>query len=229
MSDDHDDPIAAPVETTTVAPVLVPPPRPARARRRHSRRRYRIRRAIALLTLVVIGFGAWFAWELWQPFTGSGTGAVVVTIPAGLSARQIGDLLARAGVIDSGFFFRLRVSLDGDPRLRDGRVTLRHGMSYSAAIGVLTSKPTARHPLAATLRITIPEGFRRTEIAVLAHERGMSGSYMRASRRARGFHPRTYGAPRHLPSLEGFLFPATYYVTRGEPAADLVSQQLAAF
>jgi uncharacterized YceG family protein len=229
MSDDHDDLIALPAEPPApLAPLIVPAARPPR--RRPSRARYRLRRALALAVLVVIGFAAWFAIELFQPFTGSGTGSVRVTIPSGYSARQIGDLLAHDGVVDSGFFFNLRAIVDGDrSKMRAGTFTLRHGMSYAAALTVLTTAPPVSQPTVRAVAITIPEGFTRLQIAVRAHTAGLRGSYLKASRSSRGFHPRSYGAPRHLRDLEGFLFPDTYDLERGEPAVDLVRQQLLAF
>ncbi len=189
-----------------------------------------MRRAVALLTLVVVFFAAWFAFELFQPFTGSGSGTVSVRIPLGYSTREIGDLLARRGVVASGFFFNIRAMLDGDPKLSAGRFALRRDMSYSAALHLLTTSRPANQPLApVATRLTIPEGFTRQQIAVSAHAHGLHGSYIEASRSARGFQPRIYGAPRGLHDLEGFLFPATYDLAPGEDARALVGQQLLAF
>jgi UPF0755 protein len=41
--------------------------------------------------------------------------------------------------------------------------------------------------------------------------------------------PRRYGAPASTPSLEGFLFPATYELPQHAPVEKLVAQQLQAF
>jgi UPF0755 protein len=203
-----------------------PPMRPGGARRRPpSRRRYRRRRALALLGLVVVLFGAWFLIELFQPFTGAGTGTVDVPIPPGFSARQIGDLLAARGVVSSGFFFDLRASLDGDgPKLRHGIVQLRRGMSYSAALTALTTAPAV-----ATIKVTLPEGFTRRQIAALAKADGLTGDYLVASRRSSALDPRSYGASAAVHTLEGFLFPATYFNFPGAGVDKLVGQQLTAF
>lgn len=200
--------------------------RPRDTRRRPpSRRRYRRRRALALLGLVVVLFGAWFLIELFQPFAGPGTGIIEVPIPSGYSARQIGDLLASRGVVSSGFFFDLRASIDGDgPKLRHGIVQLRRGMSYSAALTALTTAPAVT-----TIRVTIPEGFTRRQIAVLARSDGLTGDYLVASRPSSALDPRSYGAPAAVHTLEGFLFPATYFNFPGASVAKLVSQQLTAF
>jgi UPF0755 protein len=203
----------------------LPLTRPVR-RRPPSRRRYRRRRALALLALVVVGFGAWFLIELFQPFAGAGSGTVAVSIPSSDSAHQIGDLLAARGVVSSGFFFDLRASLDGDStKLRHGIIQLRHGMSYAAALTALTTAPAVT-----TISVTIPEGFTRRQIAARAKADGLSGDYLVASRpTVARFNPRIYGASTHVRTLEGFLFPATYFNFPHASVTKLVAQQLAAF
>ena len=203
---------------------------PARARagsrRRSPRARYRRRRAAALLALVVAGFAIWFAIELFQPFTGGGSGVVTVEIPSGADASEIGDVLAAHGVIASSFFFGLRVRLDGDgPKLRHGVITLKRGMSYSAALSVLTATPVVTQ-----IRVTIPEGYTRRQIAALAAQDGLRGSYLVASRPVNaGLRPGSYGAGSGVRTLEGFLFPATYFEFRHGSVKTLVAQQLQAF
>ena len=223
MSEEHDDPDSS-RDDGIGANAPLAPTRPSR-RRQPSRRRYRRRRALALLAMVVVLFGAWFLIELFQPFAGDGSGSVEVSIPPGVSARQIGDLLASRGVVSSGFFFDLRASLAGDgPKLRHGVVQLRHGMSYAAALTALTTAPAV-----VTIKVTIPEGFTRAQIALLAKADGLTGDYLVASRPSAAFDPRTYGASAAVHTLEGFLFPATYFNYPGASVTKLVSAQLAAF
>jgi uncharacterized YceG family protein len=199
---------------------------PRRRPRRPSRRRYRLRRALALTALVLVAFAAWFLIELFQPFTGSGSGVVTVNIPSGAGAAAIGDVLAAHGVVSSSFFFSLRARLDGDgSKLRHGVITLRRGMSYSAALALLTTTPAVTQ-----VRVTIPEGFTRRQIAALAAADGLSGSYLVASRPANaGLDPASFGAAASVHTLEGFLFPATYYEYPHASVKVLVAQQLAAF
>jgi len=198
----------------------------APGRGRRGRARYRRRRAVALLALAIVAFAAWFLIELFQPFAGAGSGIVTLDIPTGENASQIGDQLAAHGVIDSSFFFSLRARLDGDgPKLRHGVITLRHGMSYAAALAVLTTAPAVTQ-----VRVTIPEGYTRRQIAALASADGLSGDYLVASRPANaGFDPRAWGAPASVRTLEGFLFPATYFEYPHGNVRALVAQQLQAF
>jgi UPF0755 protein len=84
-------------------------------------------------------------------------------------------------------------------------------------------------PIPKIVKIVIPEGFTRAQIAVLAHQDGLSGSYLLPSKRSSEIDFAHYGAPAHTPNLEGFLFPATYEMYVGAPASRLVSEQLSAF
>jgi UPF0755 protein len=89
-----------------------------------------------------------------------------------------------------------------------------------------TSKPVA---LPVVVRVLVPEGETRTQIAARAHAAGLTGSYLTASVRSSLLDPAHYGAPPGTPNLEGFLFPATYDLYRGDPASRLVHEQLIAF
>jgi cell division protein YceG involved in septum cleavage len=83
-------------------------------------------------------------------------------------------------------------------------------------------------PPLSIVRITIPEGETRAQIAQIAAAKGLRGSYLKASRRSKLLDPARYGAPHGTHSLEGFLFPATYELFAGASAGQLVSAQLTA-
>ena len=99
------------------------------------------------------------------------------------------------------------------------------------AIDRLTSSKPAPKPVAAPIivRVLIPEGETRPQIAARAHAAGLSGSYLTASKHSPLLDPARYGAPPGAPNLEGFLFPATYDLYRGDPSSRLVHEQLIAF
>jgi uncharacterized YceG family protein len=191
------------------------------------RARRGLRRVVPILVLLVIVAVAGFCFLLFQPFHGQGYGSVTVRIPSGSSAGQIGDLLAAKGVVRSGFFFSLRARLDGDrANLRAGTYRLKRAMPYGEALAALTTAPRA----AATIRVTLPEGPSRAELAPRVRAAGVSGSYLSATARSTALRPTSYGAPPGTRALEGFLFPDTYELRRsGATAKQLVADQLATF
>jgi peptidoglycan lytic transglycosylase G len=181
-------------------------------------RRHPFRLAGAILGLLAL----WFLVELFQPFHGDGSGRVVMTIPKGASISEVGDLLEGEGVVSSSLLFQIRARLDG-ASIYPGRFVLAHDMSYGAAIDAV-SKPALRKETT----ITVPEGYGRRQIAALAREVGLGGDYMKESVRSRYLDPAEYGG-KDARSLEGFLFPDTFVLKPGAPAADLVQLQLQDF
>lgn len=182
------------------------------------------RRLIALgaLGLILLAI-AWFAFSLFEPLRGDGDGKPVrVTIPQGSSLSQIADRLEKSGVIADAGFFQLRARISGHSGdLLPGTYELRKDMSFAAALDALQEGVPPN-----VVRVSIPEGLSRKEIARLT--KGLRGNYVRATRRSPALDPRDYGA-EHPTSLEGFLFPATYELKKGQRVQRLAKQQLEQF
>ncbi len=176
---------------------------------------------IAALTVVVVVF----LWLLFQPFAGDGDGKVRILIPKQTGVGEVAEILDNAGVVSSAFLFEVRTTVSGSRGdLKPGRYTLREGMSYGAAISALKKGPPHN-----VVHVVVPEGVGRIEIAKIAKKDGISGRYMKASKRSVALDPHDYGAPKGTASLEGFLFPATYELKRGARASTFVEHQLQAF
>jgi UPF0755 protein len=183
-------------------------------------------RGLRRLAVVAGGIAALaFLWALFQPLAGSGGGPVQVTIPRDAGVSRIGDILDRKGIVPSSLLFVLRARLGGDSGdLKPGLYTLREHMTYGDVLHELVNGPGSD-----LFRLTIPEGLSRREIAPRARAAGVKGDYLAASADARRMPYRRYGLSAPPPSLEGFLFPATYELRRGTRADVLVEKQLAAF
>ncbi len=190
------------------------------------RRRSTLVRVGAIVALILAAVLIWFCVELFQPFHGSGHGSVTVTVPPRAGARQVGDTLARDGVVASGFFFYLRATLAGDRgKLLAGTYHLKLGMSYGQALKALTTAP----PAARTTNVTVVPGETRAQVNAILRSQGIPGSYLNATRRSPLLNPTAYGAPASTPSLEGFLFPDTYQLREPVTLSALISDQLKTF
>ena len=161
-----------------------------------------------MLALAALAVGAALVWllvALFQPFTGDGSGKVVVEIPKGATADEIADILDDKGVVSSSSLFRIRLTLSGHgDDIEAGTYTLASGMSYSAAIDELTAPPGTNQ-----ITVTVPEGYTIDQIDELAAEAGLEGDYKKAVSHAKGFDASKYGAggrrqPRGVP-LSGDL------------------------
>jgi UPF0755 protein len=229
---------AAPPRRTRSKTQVTAPPRPTIRRngqglpgpRRPTGAGGRWRRRFAVvIAAALLGGALWFINSTFQPFHGAGSGGVRVVIPAGTDAGQIGDKLEQAGVIDSSFFFNVNATLTmrrGD--LRNGSYLLRKGMTNGEAIEALMQGPKAK--VVKTFTVTIPEGRSRREAAPLVRQSGVEGDYLKATARPQfRSRARKLGLPKDTKTLEGFLFPATYSMTAGATANNLVDKQLDAF
>ena len=165
----------------------------------------------------------WFVVSLFQPFAGDpGSRKTVKIEPGGVG--DIGSKLADEGIVSSGFFFQLRATIDGKrSALKPGTYTLRENMTYSDAITELEKGPPAN-----TIQVSVPEGRSRSEISDAIGESGLKGDYEKATRKSSKLNPRRYGASG-AKDLEGFLWPSTYELKRGQDVKLLVDKQLAAF
>jgi UPF0755 protein len=200
--------------------------RPVKHRRPPGQRHSWVGRSASLIALVLAVGLAWFLVELFQPFGSSPHGHVTVTIVPHASASQIGNELAADKVIASSFFFSLRATLAGDRSdLRSGTYHLQLGMSYHAVLAALTKVPKA----AKTSQLTIAEGHTRQYVARLLRQQRIRGNYLAETRHSPLLDPHAYGAPRHVASLEGFLFPDTFTLVDPIRTSALVADQLKDF
>ncbi len=183
-------------------------------------RRHPFRVVGALVALLAL----WFLAALFQPFHGDGSGRVAVTVPKGASVSEVGDILDQKGVVSSSNLFQVRVTLAGKRSdLYPGHFTLAHDMSYGDAIDALS-----KAPVKTVTTVTIPEGYSRRQAAPLVAEDGLTGSYVKESVHSKYLNPAKYGG-KGAKNLEGFLFPDTFELKPGAPAADLVQLQLEDF
>ncbi|HEX8725939.1 MAG TPA: endolytic transglycosylase MltG [Gemmatimonadaceae bacterium] len=139
-----------------------------------------------------------------------------VIVPSGASVRIAADSLARAGVVRAPRLFRMYAWLrGGDRRIRAGTYEFRRGDSWSTVLGMLR----AGRGLVAT--VTIPEGFALSQIEPLLAERlNVPLDSVKAAESDTALLARL---DLPTPTLEGYLFPDTYFFPEGTTARQAVT------
>lgn len=158
------------------------------------------------------------------PTPEAGGEPVVIPVPEGATAREIGEELEDAGVIQSARLFRVLASLMGvGDDLVAGDYEFGRGETALTAIRRISQGVTA------ALVVAIPEGLRAEEIGDLLARRGILSTD--EFRRALGdIYDATFlGELPPGAGLEGFLFPATYGFSRDTSGHEVVQQLLNAF
>ena len=149
---------------------------------------------------------------------------VIISVDEGEGAQEIGDTLEAEGVIESAIQFRVLVELMGyDRLLQAGEYELDPN---TPALNVVYRM---RRGIVSSLFVTVIEGWRLEEIADALDEQGViSRDEFLEAAVAGNFDFDFLGRLRAATSLEGYLFPATYFYRRDDTAEDVIQRMLEA-
>ncbi|OFW57161.1 MAG: hypothetical protein A2133_09015 [Actinobacteria bacterium RBG_16_64_13] len=154
--------------------------------------------------------------------------SVKVVVNPGMTATEIGRLLEEKGVIDSSSEFLDLVKERGtEDSLKPGIYSLYEDQQALDVVDMLEQGSASP-----SFKLTIPEGLAVGQIAAILTDGGtISGSsYEDLSKEpAEFFVPKVGDSTPKVTTLEGLLFPSTYYLLEGDGATELIGAQLAAF
>jgi UPF0755 protein len=204
---------------------------PGRAARHDHRDRPR-RTSLLILFVLFVVLIAGLVWtaNYYRGCTGAaeGTGRdVTFVVEEGSSAEQVVRDLHEQGVIPCGGFVGnlLMRGTGKSSELRAGTYQLTTGMSLDQAVDVLTTPPKA----VKTVRLTIPPGYRLTQIADrVEQELGIPAQRFMARATSGDFSLPPY-LPRGTTTLEGFLYPETYRIPVKATADEVIQRLLDQF
>ncbi|MFH0781026.1 MAG: endolytic transglycosylase MltG [Pseudomonadota bacterium] len=171
---------------------------------------------ILCLLVPTLLFGGWLSLYGFRSGPKTSLPNAVVVIPRGSSLQSIGTILAAKGVIFEDVRFLILAKISGYSRvLRAGEFRLDTGQKPLEVLRVLASAKAIQYA------ITIPEGLQASEIAEVFGEGGW-------------FDPRSFAnlmvdkefianqGFAGVDSLEGYLFPDTYVLTRDVRGAEKI-------
>ncbi|EKU47921.1 MULTISPECIES: endolytic transglycosylase MltG [Brevibacterium] len=199
-----------------------------RAKKRRRMMRKRRTTVIVAVCVLVFGLGGFFGLRAaggvvddlfggGGDYEGNGTTEVTLEIPPGASARSVANQLVEEGVIKDSKPFLEEVERR-DLTIQAGPVILREQMSSKAAVDAFINpiKPP---------KLTIAEGRKIDQIKATMIESGMKAEEVDKAIDDRT--PKDYGLDVDAPSLEGYLYPATYDLDKAKTAEDIVSEMVA--
>jgi UPF0755 protein len=204
-----------------------PPLEEAAPGRPAGRRRWGLRVG---LVLVLVMAGVVIAGVRYYDWCGKAAGPrdpVRFVVAEGANGSQIVEALHEQGVVRCGLVTRWLLRRSGlEGRFRAGSFELTTNMTPQEAFDVLTTPP---EPVP-TVRLTIPEGYRLTQIA----DRVQEVLGIPAGRFLKVVDEGGWSLPPFLPggatSVEGFLFPETYeFVVGGTRPEEVIERLLDQF
>ncbi len=179
-----------------------------------------MKRIAAFLLLAILAAGAYAAWTLTRPYAAF-SGPILVDIPAGTSTRAMAAILAGKGVLRDPATFLLLRALRPTAKLQAGEYQFAGPASPLEIYSRLVRGDVHFY------EFTVPEGSNLFDIAQIA---GRLGFFTPEQFRAAASDPSLVRdlAPQ-ASSLEGYLFPSTYHVTRGTTAAQICRRMTTEF
>jgi len=151
-----------------------------------------------------------------------------VVISSGMTATQVGRVLEEEGVIESSSaFVDLVKSRGSEGKLRPGTYRFASDMELIEVVDALE-----RGEGSSSFKLTIPEGLAVSQTAELLNEDGTidGDEYADLAETPSEFVvPAVGGEVPDVTTLEGLLFPDTYFLLIGDGATELIGAQLAAF
>lgn len=173
------------------------------------------------MLLAAAAAGAWLWYGITQPYQGFGPEGVFVDVPHGTSSRAVGYLLEGNGVIRSAKAFELYARRKSPRTVQAGEYFFDHATSGREVFWKLAKGDVYEQPF------TVHEGDTMFDIAkelekgkLLTREEFLAAASDPAL--IRDIAP-------DAPTLEGFLFPATYHLSRHPAATELTAEMVRKF
>jgi UPF0755 protein len=147
---------------------------------------------------------------------------VRMTVPRGATLTTVAESLSVRGIIGSPRIFKMYARLTGqESEIQAGTYDFRRGASARAILDALV------HGREATDALILPEGLMLSEVTEQVHlQLGTDPDSLAAAVRDSALLAEL-GAPAE--TLEGYLYPSTYYVRASANAREIVAQMVAEF
>lgn len=177
-----------------------------------------------VILLVRFSLSALLFWYLFCLFVPPGSGTTVkdVSFPAGSGVRKLAAELKAGGVIRSSWHFILVSRVRGQAqRLKAGDYRLNDAMDVTTILNKLVNGDVDFR------RFALPEGYSIYQAAELLEQKGFfsKDDFLKACRDPQVLS----GLGIRAESVEGYLYPATYNLTKTGTAEQLVSQMTQRF
>jgi UPF0755 protein len=176
---------------------------------------------LGLLALPFVLALGWFGYQL-RP--GSEGPKVTFEVEDGMGNSEVADALADSGVIDSALAFKLWSTVSGAGPFENGTYELHKGQGIRSAISVLDQGP----PELPDVELLLPPGLTVQQIAERVGKLpGKSAEKFLAAVQSGTI--RSKYQPAEQTSLEGLLFPDTYFIGAKENEESIARRLVARF
>ena len=163
------------------------------------------------------------------PYDNNNSEDIIVDIPAGSSLGQVADILSENKLIKSEDIFKLYVRFSNNSsKLKSGKYLFNQTYSNKEIVNTLVSGNIYNEGI----KITIPEGSTSKEIIdlLVKNELGTEEEYKKLIDNPKEFSEKyKFLNEEEITSLEGFLYPSTYYFKEDNSEKEILDDMLSTF
>lgn len=185
------------------------------------------KRFIIPLILVVALLGGLFGFMMnIRAVDGGSVQPVVVSITAGSSTDQVAQSLKKANLIRSVFVFKVYSKIKGyDGKYKAGTYAFKKSMPMKEIMGYMVDGKTSGY------RLLVIEGMTIDKIAQKLEDNGIvsKAEFYKEAEQGKFNYEFLSDAPAGPARLEGFLYPNTYEISKGESAHVIIDKMLRGF
>lgn len=155
--------------------------------------------------------------------------AIIVDIPEGSSVKKIASILKENNLIRSSKVFVINVkNEDKSDKIKAGKYKFSQSMDNSQIIEKLIKGQVYQDGI----KVTIPEGSISTEIVNKLVKKGLGTreNYVKLFRDPKSFASKyKFLKDKRIKTLEGFMYPETYFFKKGSSEEDVLDKMLSEF
>jgi len=186
-------------------------------------------KVIALTSVILIGFIGIFIFTQIGPNNKNNKKDIIVDIPLGSTVSKISDILYENNLIKNKTLFKVvsKVSKKA-PDIKAGKYLINQTYSNNDIINLLASGKIYQDGI----KITIQEGSTSKEIidTLVSKKLGNKEDYEELIQNPKEFYDKfSYLKEDDITSLEGFLYPETYYFDENASEKEILSKMLSTF
>ena len=178
--------------------------------------------------ILVILIGAFVFYEI-GPYNKSNKKDIIVDIPSGSTVNSISNILYENKLIKNKTLFKIVVKLSNDAQsIKAGKYLINQTYSNKDILELLVSGKIYNDGI----KITIPEGSTSKEIVatLVKNKIGDKVKYEELIKNPSKFYEKfSFLKEDDITSLEGFLYPDTYYFKEGDSEEKVLSEMLLRF
>ena len=184
--------------------------------------------SITTIMLILLSIVA-FVFTQIGPYNKNNKDDIVIDIPTGSTLNQVTDILKENNLIKNKIIFKLYVRLsDNSSKLKSGKYLFNQTYSNEQIINNLAKGKTYNEGT----KITIPEGSTSMEIIdiLTKNKLGKKENYIKLIDNPKEFYDKfKFLDDKEIISLEGFLYPSTYYFTKDKSEKEILTHMIEVF